>query len=65
MRIRLNQMLQHTIPSYDPDMELLFGQEGNGTLLSASWATVTPVDMSLLSADDERITFSMSLFKPC
>jgi hypothetical protein len=60
------EILEHTIPLYEPDIGLLFGKEGNGVAghspLSASWSAVLPEDSSI-PAEDERITFSkLSLY---
>ena len=56
------QELEQTIPLYEPDFGLLFGEEGNGdsrrSPLSESWAAVLPQD-DPLPTDDERMTFSM------
>lgn len=54
--------MEDTIPLYEPDVGLLFGNEANGyaghSPLSASWSAVLPED-SYIPAEDERITFSM------
>jgi hypothetical protein len=56
-------LLEYTIPLYEPDVELLFGREGNGDAghspLSASWSAVLSDD-SQIPAEDERITFSIA-----
>jgi len=57
------ELLEYTVPLYEPDVGLLFGNEGNGDAghspLSASWSAVLHEDPSI-PAEDERITFSMS-----
>jgi hypothetical protein len=56
-------VLETTIPLYEPDLELLFAEEGNNgdaghSPLSASWSAVIPKEESLLPHPKYRMTFS-------